>query len=472
MRTAAWTAFAAVIESVVAVIDKDVFLDNQATVFEKPRTLVIKEKAIEEDDDKTDDDMFSEFFKGLVSRGHALTYASWSDEKVTLFEYDERLYDNIILFGGAQNFPVKEKLDEKLKYKSTEQLKKDARKVPAKKFLNAKTLLEFVDQGGNVLVGVSPAGVLKSDMKKFANECGINFLSKDVKLADHFNTVVKDGKEYVWGEGRKEFHFGAEKILFPAGVVHEIAPSELTFNVVSGSPTSYLYDESTSKMSMVKGPMESGEDVHLVSALQARNSARVVFMGSYEVCSNALWEENALFCKGIGEWTFHESGILRMSNLTSYKPGEEHIGQPYMYRVEDEIIFKIDIEEYKGGKWKPYVAHDVQLEFVMLDPYIRKFLSPPTETNSATYSTQFKAPDVYGVFKFKILYQRVGYNTLHVEHLAPLRNFKHNDYERFIWCASPYYASCLLTPVAVIFMSIRFLYHKESSEVRMLPSLF
>ena len=79
---------------------------------------------------------------------------------------------------------------------------------------------------------------------------------------------------------------------------------------------------------------------------------------------------------------------------------------------------------------------------------------------------------MYGVFKFKILYARLGFNTLHVEELAPLRNFKHNDYERFIWCASPYYASCLLVPCALLVFSIAFLYHKEGKASLKVPAVF
>ena len=37
--------------------------------------------------------------------------------------------------------------------------------------------------------------------------------------------------------------------------------------------------------------------------------------------------------------------------------------------------YVINIEEYKGGKWIPFVADDVQLEFVRIDPFVRKTLS-------------------------------------------------------------------------------------------------
>ncbi len=247
-----------------------------------------------------------------------------------------------------------------------------------------------------------------------------------------------------------------------------MASSSLTFPLLGGFGSAYATEpakNSTSDPDARPPPLAMGSSVGIVSAMQARNSARVVFVGSESICSDeyfALNSQNVEFCDDISKWTFREKGVLRMSNLRSHKLGEEKIGQPYMYRVQDEIVFMIDIEEYIDGVWRPYIAKDVQLEFVMLDPHLRMFLDPPSSKEAPiTYRKVFKSPDVYGVFKFKINYSRVGYNALHVEDLAPLRNFKHNDYERFIWCATPYYASCLLVPVMLLILSVAFLYHKE-----------
>ena len=82
------------------------------------------------------------------------------------------------------------------------------------------------------------------------------------------------------------------------------------------------------------------------------------------------------------------------------------------------FFFQVDIEEYScdnsgACSWAPYYARDVQLEFVMLDPHLRMFLDPPSPNakgaDRATFSKTFKSPDVYGVFKFKILYRRVAH---------------------------------------------------------------
>merc|ERR1711916_305495 len=54
-------------------------------------------------------------------------------------------------------------------------------------------------------------------------------------------------------------------------------------------------------------------------------------------------------------------------------------------------------------------SSDIQLEFQMLDPYVR--LTMPHD-GAGNYVAAFKVPDVYGVFQFKLNYRRHGYSSL------------------------------------------------------------
>jgi oligosaccharyltransferase complex subunit beta len=102
----------------------------------------------------------------------------------------------------------------------------------------------------------------------------------------------------------------------------------------------------------------------------------------------------------------------------------------------------ITIEEYKGGKWVPFVANDIQLEFVRIDPFVRKTLTGKGTLRlclmlqfeadnfitlfcllshcynvlscvaDGKFSLRFKLPDVYGVYKFQVDYLRMGYSHL------------------------------------------------------------
>ena len=73
-------------------------------------------------------------------------------------------------------------------------------------------------------------------------------------------------------------------------------------------------------------------------------------------------------------------------------------------------IYSVDIEQLVGDQWKPFSASDVQLEFVRIDPFVRTALKRAV---GSTYRAQFAVPDVYGVFQFKLEYQRLGYTRLY-----------------------------------------------------------
>ncbi|XP_056161031.1 dolichyl-diphosphooligosaccharide--protein glycosyltransferase 48 kDa subunit-like [Syzygium oleosum] len=109
-----------------------------------------------------------------------------------------------------------------------------------------------------------------------------------------------------------------------------------------------------------------------------------------------------------------------------------------MYRINDDLEYSIEIYEWSGSSWEPYVSDDVQVQFYMMSPYVLKTLSTDKK---GVYSTSFKVPDVYGVFQFKVEYQRLGYTSLSLAKQIPVRPFRHNKYERFIPAAYPYYGA-------------------------------
>lgn len=111
------------------------------------------------------------------------------------------------------------------------------------------------------------------------------------------------------------------------------------------------------------------------------------------------------------------------------------------------------------------------------------------------YSVQFKLPDVYGVFQFKVDYNRLGYTHLYsstqVSPLLPpstlgtlcpcapppcgqgpallpsqvsVRPLQHTQYERFIPSAYPYYASAFSMMLGLFIFSVVFLHMKEKEK--------
>lgn len=80
-----------------------------------------------------------------------------------------------------------------------------------------------------------------------------------------------------------------------------------------------------------------------------------------------------------------------------------------MYTILLDQEVSVQIELFKNGQWQPFQAQDIQLEFQMLDPYVRTTLKP---SPSGNFTTVIVAPDSYGVFQFKINYKRMGLTYL------------------------------------------------------------
>lgn len=120
------------------------------------------------------------------------------------------------------------------------------------------------------------------------------------------------------------------------------------------------------------------------------------------------------------------------------------------------------IEEFDGvsKQWVPYTRGDVQLELTMLDPHVRLPLSP-SPSSPGVHSASFQLPDVYGVYKFVIEHRRIGYSNLDVAAQVSVRPFRHDEFDRFIGQAYPYYTAAFTIMAAFFTFGIVFLYTKE-----------
>ena len=72
----------------------------------------------------------------------------------------------------------------------------------------------------------------------------------------------------------------------------------------------------------------------------------------------------------------------------------------------------------------------------------------------------FKLPDVYGVFSYRTTYHKEGYTALATVSRAPIRPYRHDEYERFITQATPYYASSLSMLAGLFIFSALFVFMK------------
>jgi oligosaccharyltransferase complex subunit beta len=343
--------------------------------------------------------------------------------------------------------------------------------------ISVKSVVGFIDAGHNVLIAANTN--VTDSMRGIANECGIDFDEHQSSVVDHMlydmsdaggdhtlvtSTHVIDTPVIVGARGKAE---DAAPILF-RGVGHAANEnSPLLYKVLVGSPSTYSHAPLDT---VDEYPQSAGQDTRLVTALQARNNARVVFSGSLDMFSNAFFTApaqaaggkrfersgNQHFCDELSKWNFGERGRIRAKELTHRRVGSTDVN-PSVYRVKDDIEVSIDIFEHDivTDTWHPFQADDVQLEFFMIDPYIRRTL---THNGKGRFSTAFRVPDNMGVFKFKLAYERNGFSNLYFEQQVSVRPFRHDEFDRFLLQAMPYYASAFSVMAAFLLFGVVFFY--------------
>ncbi|XP_051127390.1 dolichyl-diphosphooligosaccharide--protein glycosyltransferase 48 kDa subunit-like [Andrographis paniculata] len=389
------------------------------------------------------------FFNALRSRGFSLDFKLANDPSVSVKRYGQYLYDGLILFAP-----------------STDRFGGS---------LDLEGVLDFVDSGHDLILAADSNA---SDLiRNIASESGVDFdEDPSAVVIDHTGYAVSkvEGDHTLIASDsyiESDVILGSRKIEAPVlfkGIGHSLNPkNSLVLKVLSASPSAYSANP-TSKL--LNPPPLTGTTISLVSVLQARNNARVMITGSLAMFSNKLFKSgvqrsgssdkyensgNEQFVTELSKWVFHERGHLKAMNLKHNKIGETE--EPAGYRINDDLEFSVELFEWSGSSWVPYVANDVQVQFFMMSPYVLKNLST---NKKGLYHTSFKVPDIYGVFQFKVEYKRLGYTTLSLSKQIPVRPFKHNEYERFITTAYPYYGASFATMAGFFIFSFVFLYHK------------
>ena len=370
---------------------------------------------------------FSKFF-GFLESNMEVTYVT-SDKKLALKTYEEYHYDNVIVFGNPSG------------------------KLGA-------DFIDFVDHGGNIMIvansdGKNPEAYLTDEMRTVAVDCGVEFSMNPV--IDNFgeNRRVIKSTKFIKSQPITGNHADLKSVVFQGvGLIVE-EENPLVTPILSATSTSFVNDEEI--LSKV-----FGTNIQLVAGLQTRIGSRGTFAGSTSMFGNSNWGNNGEFVKRLTRWATQQHGILRYSNIDTVKlvDGKE-VRDGEMYRIRTNIRFSITIEEFDGEKneWIPFTPPSddpVQVEYTMIDPYVRADLTP----KGVVHTCDLQAPDVYGIFKFVVDYRRTGYNPLVVHHEAPVRPLKLNEYERFINAAFPYYIATFSAMGGFLLLGLTFLYSR------------
>jgi oligosaccharyltransferase complex subunit beta len=394
------------------------------------------------------------FLKSLEDRGFQVTLKRADDANLALIKFGEFVYDHLIIFApGVQDFGGS---------------------------LNTAEISNFVDRGGNVLI--AGASKLGDAIRELATEHGFEFDDESTSVIDHHNydssldngdhtTIIVDPKNLIKAKlitGNSQA-FGP--ILYRGVSLISSSANKLKLDVLTASSTAYSFGP---RKAVNEYPSAIGRSTVLVGALQARNNARVIITGSVDMFSDEFINANVAkagngakptksgngeFVQALSKWVFQEVGVLRVKSVTHHKVGESK--PPREYTIMEDVEYSIEIEELRDGKWVPFDAKDIQLEFVRIDPFVRTYL----KGSNGKFKTVFKLPDVYGVFKFLVDYRRVGYSHLFDVQQVSVRPLLHTQYERFLRSAYPYYVSSLSMMAGVFLFSFVFLYFREPAKV-------
>ncbi|XP_061592649.1 dolichyl-diphosphooligosaccharide--protein glycosyltransferase 48 kDa subunit [Cololabis saira] len=397
-------------------------------------------------------DTHSIFFRSLADRGFDLSFKTADDPSLSLIKYGQFLYDHLIIFSpSVEDFGGS---------------------------INVETITAFIDGGGSVLVAANSD--IGDPLRELGSECGIEFDEEKTAVIDHHNYDVSDPGEHTLIVADPENLLKAptivgkptEKPVLFKGVGMVADPDNpLVLDILTGSSTSYSFlpDRPISQY-----PHAVGKNTLLIAGLQARNNARVVFSGSMDFFSDAFFNSavqkarpgsqrheqtgNMELAMALSRWVFKEAGVLRVGAVTHRRAGETI--PPAAYTITDLVEYTIVIEMLSEGGWVPFDGDDIQLEFVRIDPFVRTYL----KKKGGKYSVQFKLPDVYGVFQFKVDYNRLGYTHLYSSTQVSVRPLQHTQYDRFIPSAFPYYASTFSMMAGLFIFSVVFLHMKEKEK--------
>jgi len=136
---------------------------------------------------------------------------------------------------------------------------------------------------------IAGAPELSDSVREIAKECGVEFEDEGTFVVDHFNFDKSDfDGDHTLIVGDNLLHNAtivtgkpSAPVLF-RGVGHTLEKGNaLLLPVLRASATAYSASEKSDLSSGAKG-----KELLLISALQARNNARVTFVGSLEFLSD------------------------------------------------------------------------------------------------------------------------------------------------------------------------------------------
>ncbi|KAK5170605.1 oligosaccharyl transferase glycoprotein complex, beta subunit [Saxophila tyrrhenica] len=436
---------------------------------------------LEEESEKA---KYSQFWSDLQDRGFQITYRSPKDTGLSLFLHGVPAYSHLLILP-----PRSKGLGPQL---------------------TPNLLVDFVNQGSNILLALSSEHSVPSAINSLLLELDIN-LSADRNsiVVDHFNYDTKsaDEKHDVLLLPSTKFSKAETKNLFSVdnliALPHAVGQvlgnaSPLLASVLNAPSTAYTYNPKEEGEAL-EDVFATGSQISLVSTFQARNSARFTVLGSAEAMEDKWFDAsvqvpgantksektgNKDFISRLSAWTFKELGVLRVGEISHYlNEGEQkhaanrtdvgHLDlNPSIYRFKNDVHYSIEVSEWSNNAWIPFTTppgDDLQLEFSMLSPFHRLNLKPSSKNEaSTTFTADFKLPDQHGIFNFFVEYRRPFYTNVEEKRTVTVRHFAHDEWPRsfVISGAYPWISGIWVTVVGWLGFVALWLYSAPSQPKR------
>lgn len=237
--------------------------------------------------------------------------------------------------------------------------------------MTPKHILDFVQKDGNVLLALSGKSSTSSSVSSLLLEVDIQLSTdRSAVVVDHFNydTVSASDKHDVLLLQRpgplrpdvKPFFDGEGIVALPRVAPQMLSSDSLLLAPILRAPaTAYTYNPKEGTPS-AEDIMATGSQLNFVSAMQARNSARLTVLGSAEALEDKWFTAtvqapsgkktqtvNREFAKQLTAWTFKETGVLKVGTIEHHLATKDGVApeemNPKIYRIKNETVCSADL---------------------------------------------------------------------------------------------------------------------------------
>lgn len=351
------------------------------------------------------------------------------------------------------------------------------------KGLTEKNIMQFYENGGNILIMGSPKQSNNNPVRKFLNSIGIypspkNYVTKDFESDVKTTMVLNNGElflnNYIFDNSLRD-----KTVSFKESSSSLIDTNEMIFPIIGQSDYMKNFNDENIWALSNQG--------YLAVAFQNLNNNRITWIGSDSVFKDdsIFDQDNYDFVKSVTKWTFQEKAMLKVlsfdhyqiANVTSDANGDSSNEVTLSfdeepYKVKDTAVVDLYVELLDGVDkdgneiYKPFEADDIQFELRMIDPYYRINLSKDSSDNKRYSTGRFVLPDQFGIFTFAIKYYRKGLSYIDVKDIKAIRHFAHSEYPRSYEIRNSWVYLCTVGSVIAIWFAFVIMFIITSKRVK------